>query len=615
MLSRRSFFALAAATVLLPLAALAPYQRPEPPVIAPAIPSADRNQDGRVFLERADVLRKEPDDSFMILTGNVVFTKGPMIMKCDSCHYFSDTESMQAFGNVSMEQGDTLFIFADELDYNGTVQLAVLYADPGKKVRLINRDVKLETDIFNYDLGIDLGYYEVGGRLTDPSNTLTSEYGEYVPTTKEANFYTRVHLNSLNNTDTLDIYTDTLYYNTATHVARLFSPSEVVNARGTIFTRQGTYETDSDRAVLFDRSVIVTSSKQTLCADTIYYDRRAGFGEAWGDMVLTDSAHHTELRGNYGFYNELADSSIVTGRALMMEYSGEDTLYLHGRYITTAARYDSTFIAADTVAGTPERTLVDTVHVATVWPRVRFFRRDMQGVCDSMRFTQADTTLRMFINPVVWNEEQQIFGNIIEMHLNDSTIDSATLPDMAFAAQHIEGDHYQQLSGKAMTAAFENGQIRRLDVNGNVEIIMYPEENDSTINKIVNAQSSFLRAYFKGRTTESIRLWPQTQGTVTPLFMARKSLYYLPKFKWYADMRPLDKDDIFSVPEMMENLMLEAGRPVREIPVPRHAPPAFFELSEYSDNPELSENSESSPPATPSENPELSENSENSNRM
>ncbi len=450
----------------------------------------------------------------MILTGNVVFTKGPMIMKCDSCHYFSDTESMQAFGNVSMEQGDTLFIFADELDYNGTVQLAVLYADPGKKVRLINRDVKLETDIFNYDLGIDLGYYEVGGRLTDPSNTLTSEYGEYVPTTKEANFYTRVHLNSLNNTDTLDIYTDTpCYYNTATHVARLFSPSEVVNARGTIFTRQGTYETDSDRAVLFDRSVIVTSSKQTLCADTIYYDRRAGFGEAWGDMVLTDSAHHTELRGNYGFYNELVDSSIVTGRALMMEYSGEDTLYLHGRYITTAARYDSTFIAADTVAGTPERTLVDTVHVAIAWyGRACFFRRDMQGVCDSMRFTQADTTLRMFINPVVWNEEQQIFGNIIEMHLNDSTIDSATLPRHGIRRPTHRGRPLSAAQRKGHDGSFENGQIRRLDVNGNVEIIMYPEENDSTINKIVNAQSSFLRAYFKGRTTESIRLGPQTQG-------------------------------------------------------------------------------------------------------
>lgn len=76
-------------------------------------------------------------------------------------------------------------------------------------------------------------------------------------------------------------------------------------------------------------------------------------------------------------------------------------------------------------------------------------------------------------------------------------------------------------------------ELCRLDINGNVEIIMYPEESDSTINKIVNAESSFLTATFRGRTTERIKLWPETTGTATPLFIARKTLYYLPKFVWH----------------------------------------------------------------------------------
>ena len=101
----------------------------------------------------------------MTVVGNVIFTKGPMIMKCDSAHFFENSESLQAFGNISMEQGDTLFVYADELDYEGDTEIATLYADPGKKVRLINRDVMLQTDIFIYDLAIDLGYYEVGGTL------------------------------------------------------------------------------------------------------------------------------------------------------------------------------------------------------------------------------------------------------------------------------------------------------------------------------------------------------------------------------------------------------------------------------------------------------------------
>lgn len=560
MLSRRSFHILALLALLPPALAAVTDGAPARVDIRPQIPTADRSSGNRVFLERANELRKETNDSFMILVGDVVFTKGPMIMKCDSAHYFPDSESMNAYGNVSMEQGDTLFVYADELDYNGPRELATLYADPGKKVRLINRDVMLETDVFVYDLAIDLGYYDVGGVLTDPQNRLVSEKGEYVPSTKEANFYDNVHLNSRDSKDTLDIYTDTLYYNTGTHVAQLFSPSEVINARGTIYTTAGTYETDSSRAILYDRSTVVTSQGQTLTADTIYYDRNAGFGEAWGDMVMTDSAHQVEIRGQYGFYDELKDSSFVTGRALLTEYRGEDTLYMHARYIQSWSYLDTVEIKADSVAGIEAGIRIDTTHVAVAFPRVRFYRRDMQGICDSMRFTQKDTMLRMFINPVVWSDNQQIFGNIIEVHLNDSTIERAQLPDNGFAAQQIEGEHFNQISGKQMTAYFEGGELRKLDISGNVEIIMYPEENDSTVNKMVSAESSFLTALFRNQNTEFVKMWPQTTGTATPLFLARRSMYYLPKFKWFGDMRPLGKDDVFVVPVSMESMMQEYGR-------------------------------------------------------
>ncbi len=488
----------------------------------------------------------------MTVVGNVIFTKGPMIMKCDSAHFFENSESLQAFGNISMEQGDTLFVYADELDYDGATEIATLYANPGKKVRLINRDVMLQTDVFIYDLAIDLGYYEVGGTLTDPSNTLSSLYGEYVPSTKEANFYTDVHLNSRNQEDTLDIFSDTLYYNTDTHIAQLFSPSEVINKRGTIYTTLGVYDTDSNRTTLYDRSTIVTAQDHTLTADTIFYDRTAGYGEAWGGMVLTDSIHDAVIQGEYGFYNEFVDTAFITGRAMIKHFNGQDTLFLHGKFIRTSALYDTTQVAADSVAGRPASIKVDTSHVAVVHPAVRFYRSDLQGVCDSLRFTESDSTLRMFVDPVVWSEEQQIFGNVIEMILNDSTIERAVLPDQAFAAQHIEGEHYQQMSGKEMIANFENGQLRRLDINGSVEVILYPEENDSTINKLLTVESSFLTAYFKGRATESVKMWPQTSGTATPLFLARKSQYYLPKFQWFDKRRPVDKDDIFRKEETPE---------------------------------------------------------------
>jgi hypothetical protein len=112
-----------------------------------------------------------------------------------------------------------------------------------------------------------------------------------------------------------------------------------------------------------------------------------------------------------------------------------------------------------------------------------------------------------------------------------------------------------------MIADFEEGNLRRLFIDGNVEIIMYPEENDSTINKMVNAESSYLEGWFKGRTTERIKLWPETTGTVTPMFMARKALYYLPKFKWFESIRPTSREDIFVIPKEMDDIMDAARKP------------------------------------------------------
>ena len=508
--------------------------------IRPTVPTANRYQPGKVFLEHADRLSldsRNPD--YQVLNGNVLFRRGDMFMSCDSAYFYDKIGSLQAFGSVKMEQGDTLFVFADELNYDGPTELAILYANPGKKVRLINRDVKLETDIFQYDMGIDLGYYEVGGVLTDKQNRLESLQGEYSPTTKDAVFSTGVVLTSPSENDTLMMYTDTLLYSTATHIAEIICPTEIVGKDGVIYSSSGIYNTNTGSSDLYDRSTVKTSNGNTLTGDTLFYDRNKGYGEAFGDMVLVDSAHQSTLKGDYGFYNELTDSAFVTGRALAMEYSRVDTLFMHGDTIQAYTLHE------------------DSTHVTNVYHKVRFWRVDVQGICDSLSFHERDSVLYMYRHPIVWSGKRQIFGNEINLHLNDSTVDWALLPDFGFMAEHVEEELYNQLSGKVMKAFFEDSDLKHLDVDGNVIAIMVPQENDSTYNKIVNMESSFLKADFNKRAIERAVIWPEVTGNVTPLFLAKKSIFYQPKFKWYESVRPKDKDDIFVVPPEMEALLQE----------------------------------------------------------
>ncbi|WP_304633916.1 OstA-like protein [uncultured Muribaculum sp.] len=517
--------------------------------IKPTIPSANRHTEGRVFLERADKLLMDEKVSteYQVLIGNVQFRKGDMFMFCDSAHFYEASSSLNAFGNVRMEQGDTLFVYADELDYNGADELATFYGDDINPVRLINKDVELETYTFYYDIASNIGYYDNEGKITDAENQLTSGYGQYSPDTKDAEFREHVVLNDIEEKD-FRMTTETLLYNTGTHIARIISPTTIVTDSATVYSSNGIYNTDMGFSELFDRSLIVTEGGNTLTGDTIYYDQKAGFGEAFGNMVLTDSVRQTMLEGNYGCYFEKQDSAFATNRARILEYSKGDTLYMHGDTIRSYVLHD------------------DSTHVMTAYPRVRFWRVDIQGLCDSLSFMERDSTLYMHRHPIVWNEARQIFGNVIYVHFNDSTVDWAKLPEFGFTAEHVGEEFYNQLSGKEMLATFVDGNMRRLDVSGNVEVVLLPEESDSTINKIVNSESSFLTANFSAgpMQVERIKMWPDVTGTATPLYLAKKSIFYLSNFQWYEALRPKDKDDIFNIPPEMEALLNEPDPTVRK---------------------------------------------------
>ncbi|MEF9923664.1 MAG: OstA-like protein [Muribaculaceae bacterium] len=501
-------------------------------VFAPQIPKANRLQKNKVFLEYADKLSMDENISkdYQVLTGNVKFRKEGMFMYCDSAYFYDKTNSLDAFGNVRMEQGDTLFVFSDVMYYNGEQELAKLRYN----VKMENRDVTLFTDSLDYDMAANLGYYFEGGKIIDSENELSSVYGQYEPDTKNAEFLFDVEL--VNKKYTMK--TDTLHYNTNTHIADIVGYTTILSDSNIIYSDNGWYNTTTENATLYNRSLIVGKDGQKLTGDTIFYDRNKGFGEAFGNMILTDSTRSSILEGNYGYHNEKENTSFATKHARAMEFSKKDTLYLHGDTIRTYL-------------------LEDSSRVMTSYHRVRFFRVDMQGLADSISFVDTDSILNMYRHPIVWNENRQILGNEINVHFNDSTVDWAKLPDYGFMSDSIEGDYYNQLSGKEMIAYFKDGDITQLDVNGNVQSIFYPQENDSTYNKLVFSESSFLIVKFKKKEVDRLKMWPEVTGKAIPLYLAKKSDYFLPGFKWHFNLRPKNKDDIFNISDEMIQLFAE----------------------------------------------------------
>lgn len=483
----------------------------------------------RVYLLHANTLDFDQsiNPDFQILRGDVRFRQDSAYMFCDSAYFYEGTNSLDAFGNVRMEQGDTLFVYGDILFYDGNSGLARLRDN----VKMINRDVTLVTDSFNYDRHIDMAYFFDGGVITDPQNELTSTYGQYSPQTKEAVFQWNVELRNPEYT----LYSDTLHYNTDSGLADIVGPSTIVSGENTIYSDLGWYNTQTNKAMLLNQSRLV-SKTQELTGDTIYYDRTSGFGEVFGHMHMNDTARKVILEGGYGYYNEITEHSFATKRAQAIEYSTSDSLFLH----------------ADTLRSD----VVDSARVIQAYYGVRFFRTDAQGVCDSLKYSSADSTIVMYKHPVLWNMDYQIYGDTIFIQMNDSTINHAKIKDFAFLAQEKTADYYDQLTGKVLDAFFREGELYLLEMSGNVETIFFPEEEDKSFIGLNNAESSFLRAYIQEQKLDKLVMWPKVNGSLTPIPMLNPSKLRLSTFQWYVDLRPTDRYDIFRDAKVAsENMM------------------------------------------------------------
>ncbi|MCC8132308.1 MAG: hypothetical protein LIP04_01015 [Tannerellaceae bacterium] len=475
----------------------------------------------KIYLEHANTLSfdKEINPDAQVLIGDVVFRHDSSYMYCDSAYFYEIDNSLEAFSNVRMEQGDTLFVYGNYLHYDGNTQLAKLR----ENVRMENGELTLFTDSLNYDRVADIGYYFEGGMVVDEENELTSYYGQYSPATKLSIFNDSVRLEN----PQFILYSDTLHYNSETKIATILGPSVIVSDSATVYSSRGWYDTLNNKSLLLDRSQVVSGTK-ILIGDSIAYDQEAGFGEAFGNMQLVDTAQKVTLEGHYGFYNEFTEFAFATDSARFLEYSQNDTLYLH----------------ADTLQMI---TLDSAYREIKAYYGVRFYRTDLQGVCDSMQYNTRDSILYMYTDPVLWNEEYQLYGDTIHIYLNDSTIDHAHVIQFAFAIQHIDSSYYNQLKGNDLKAYFEDQSVRQIDVSGNAESIFYPLENDGTKIGMNQTQSGFLTIWILERKLEKLKIWPTPEGILTPIPDLRPDQKTLKDFYWFDYLRPKDKDDIFQV--------------------------------------------------------------------
>ena len=496
-------------------------------VAAPYKQKKRKKTDERVYLVHADQLSYDvysavPDAQ--ILRGKVHFTHAGSQLTCDSAYFYQESNSVEAFGHVHFRQGDTLSLTCNYADYNGADQM--MHAR--HNVVLKHRTQTLYTDSLDYDRIYNLAYFFEGGKLVDGKDRLVSDWGAYSTATRQASFYYGVEMYSGKN----HITTDTLHYDTRTSVAHVVGPSTITSKGSIIHTSDAYLNSHTDQSQLFGRSTIVDKDK-SITGDSLYHNSKTGLNEGFGNVVYIDKENKNELRAQHVFYNEQTGYGYATNRALMLDYSQKDTLWMHA---------DSLKIYTHNI-GTDS--VYRKVHA---FDHVRAYRQDLQAVCDSLVFNSQDSCMTMYRDPIAWNYNRQLLGEVMKVYMNDSTVRKAEIIGQALSVEKVDDkNHYNQVSSTRMDAYFNDGAMRRADAIGSVKTVFYNTDNkDSVLTELNYLETDTMRMYMSP-TRQLEKIWAsKSVGTMYPITQIPPDKYRLPEFAWFDYVRPTDKDDVFN---------------------------------------------------------------------
>ncbi len=248
---------------------------------------------------------------------NPVFRQDNATLTCDSAYFYIERNMFDAFGNVHINQADTINIYSNLLNYNGNTKQAVLTDN----VRMIDKNTVLTTNNLDYNMASKVGRYTNGGKIVNDNNTLTSKNGYYFSNSRDAYFRYNVVLKS---PEAL-VKSDTLKYNTASKISYFYGPTNIYGKKDTLYTENGQYNTVTDQAA-FGKKNLYRQNSKTLKGDSLFYDKKAGYGRAVKNIVFKDTLEKVELRGDLGVYLTKDESITVTKKAYVVLTTEKDSV-------------------------------------------------------------------------------------------------------------------------------------------------------------------------------------------------------------------------------------------------------------------------------------------------
>ncbi len=481
--------------------------------------SRAQEQKKDVEILNADYLKMldENGKKYTRLIGNVQLKQDEIYMWCDSANLDKETNSVDAYGSVHIQQ-DTVNAYSRTLKYDGNKKFGILSGN----ARLTDSRMVLYTDELYHDVKKKTSYYLYKGKVVKDSTIITSLKGYYFSSTTEVFFNKDVVIND----PEYHLTSDSLKYNTSTKTSTFFGPTEIVNSSSRILCSSGWFNSERDQAS-FGKNTTVINPPQILYADSLYYERRNGYGKLFSKFQWVDSSMGTELFGHAGEYRDKENYFMATDQPLLIYKMDNDSL----------------FLTADTLKS-KNTSETDTTKNFFAYHKVRMFMKQMQGICDSLFYSFKDSTFRFYHSPVLWSDNIQMSGDTIYLVIKNKKADMMSIYHSGFIVSPTSKKYFDQIKGINIFGYFVENELSRMDVEGNAESLYFGKDEKEKFIGNNKALSTNISLHFKEKKLDKIVFKKKPEAVFTPMKMMKPDQYELKDFKWLIDLKPKSREEL-----------------------------------------------------------------------
>lgn len=462
--------------------------------------------------------------------GNVSFKHKGAVMSCKTAIQNETSNTVEAYGNIKIVQGDTLTITGDTLYYDGNTRFARVL---GRKVVLQDKKVVLTTKKVEYDIQKNRAYYPVHGVIVQDSSTLESERGIY--NTRSKNFYYRDKVKIVHPKYT--ITTDSLDYNAKSKLAIFKAPTLIKSKDGDIVAHSGTYNTETRKSNFKGRSKVINED-YTLEGDTIVFDSKTESGIAKGNVEIVSKKDKVILNGNIGIRDGVKGFTKIFGNAIMRNGQEKDTLFLRADSLFA---YDDTLQNKQTRKDTAKQ--VKKIEKMIAKGNVKIFREDLQSKCDSLFYNLKDSSIHFYRKPLLWSRENQLEADTIHVFLKDNKVNRMFLISRSFVIAKDTSSNFNQVKGRKISAYFnKQTRLETVVVEGNGESIYYALDDKNKLIGVNRVECGKMNLKFTENKINRINFIGKPDGKLIPPVELTVGQNQLDGFNWREKEKPTKEE-------------------------------------------------------------------------